>query len=93
MIGDWSLEFVLLYNRNVYGLTMIGHSVELKENYCNEKLVLDSLQFEKYNWKICVDLKIVNFLLGHQSGYTNSLASSGIWIVEKTKAQLRSFLT
>ena len=76
--GDWrlfidsskrSMTSVLLHNGNVHGSIPTDHSVELKENHCSVKLVFDSLQYENHNWKICVDLKMVNFLLGQQSGY------------------------
>ena len=79
MPSDWrlfidsstgSLKRVLLHNGNVYGSISIGHSVELKQNHCSVKPVFDSLQYEDYNSNICVDLKMVNFLLGQQSGYT-----------------------
>ena len=65
-----SLKCVILHNGNVYGTFPIGHSIELKENHCSVNLVVGSLQYENHNWKTCVDLKMVNFLLGQQSGYT-----------------------
>ena len=65
-----SLKCVILHNGNVYGTFPTGHSIELKENHCSVNLVVDSLQYENHNWKTCVDLKMVNFLLGQQSGYT-----------------------
>ncbi|QQP53796.1 Uncharacterized protein FKW44_006400, partial [Caligus rogercresseyi] len=34
------------------------------------KYVLDKIQYEQHKWIICVDLKMVNFLLGQQSGFT-----------------------
>ena len=66
--SKWTLKCVLLHNGNVYGSIPIGDSVELKGNHCCVKLVLDSLSGENPNWKNCVDLKMVNFLLGQQSG-------------------------
>ena len=63
-----SLKRVLLHNGNI-----IGHSVHLKEQYEHTKLVLDLLQYKEHNWVICVDLKMVNFLLGQQGGYTKYL--------------------
>lgn len=32
-----------------------------------------------HRWMICVDLKIVNFLLGQQSGYTKYLCYLFLW--------------
>ena len=34
------------------------------------KYVLEKVSYCEYEWHICVDLKLVNFLLGQQSGFT-----------------------
>ncbi|CAK8684393.1 unnamed protein product [Clavelina lepadiformis] len=65
-----SLRCVLLHNGNVYGSIPIGHSVTMKEEYQNIKTVLEKFKYHEHSWLICVDLKMVNFLLGQQSGYT-----------------------
>ena len=39
------------------------------------KEVIKQIGFASHNWDICVDLKMVNFFLGQQSGYTSTLAS------------------
>lgn len=65
-----SLKCVLLHNGNIYGSIPIGHSVTLKEKYANIKVVLERLKYHDHEWLICVDLKMVNFLLGQQGGYT-----------------------
>ena len=77
-----SLKCVLLHNGNIYGAIPIGHSVHLKEQYEHIKLVLDLLQYKEQNWVIYVDLKMVNFLLGQQGGYTKYPASSAYGIAE-----------
>ena len=73
--NDWRLfidsskrspKCVLLHNGNQYGSIPIGHSVTLKENYENIKV----LKYADHQWLICVDLKMVNFLLGQQGGHT-----------------------
>ena len=65
-----SLKCVLLHNGNKFSAVPIGHSMSLKEQYQNDKLVLGKIAYFDHNWIICVDLKTVNFLLGQQSGYT-----------------------
>ena len=75
MNGDFidsskSLKCVLLHNGNLFGAIPIGHSVYLKEKHENLKVVLDLLKYDDHKWIICVDLKMVNFLLGQQGGYT-----------------------
>ena len=65
-----SLKCVLLHNTNEYASIPLGHSVTLKEKCEPVKQVLECIKYNQHNWKICVDLKMVNFLLGQQSGYT-----------------------
>lgn len=35
----------------------------MKEQYGNISLELETLNYEEYSWKICINLKMVNFLL------------------------------
>ena len=65
-----SLKCVLLHNGNVYAAVPIGHSVYLREEHNDIKTVIDLLKYHEHNWTICVDLKMVNFLLGQQRGFT-----------------------
>ena len=65
-----SLKCVLLHNRNIYGCIPIGHSVTMKDEYGNIKLILEQLKYGDHQWLICGDLKMLNFLLGQQGGYT-----------------------
>ena len=65
-----SLKCVLLHNGNTLGSIPIAHSVHAKEGYGEIKTVLSLLEYQKYGWVICVDLKLVNVLLGQQGGYT-----------------------
>ena len=65
-----TLKCVLLHNSNMYVPIPIGHSTTLKEKYDAIKTVLQHIKYECHQCVICVDLKVVNFLLGQQSGYT-----------------------
>ena len=64
-----SLQCVLLHYGNQYGSIPIGYFATLKENYENIKAVLERLKYCVHQWLICVDLKMVNFLLGQQEGH------------------------
>ncbi|XP_061471112.1 uncharacterized protein LOC133379577 [Rhineura floridana] len=64
-----SLKCVLLQNGNRYASLPIAYSTKLKEEYENIKMVLQKFCYHEHQWSICVDLKMVNFLLGQQSGY------------------------
>ena len=63
-----SLKFVLNLNGNEYASVRIRHSVHAKETYKNVKPLL-VIKYDDHKWVIFVDLKMVNFLLGQQSGY------------------------
>jgi len=42
----------------------------MKETYKNLKQLLNKLEYSKYGWHICGDLKVVSLLMGLQLGYT-----------------------
>ena len=42
----------------------------LNEKYDAIKSVLQHIKYNDHQWAICVDLKMVNYLLGQQSRYT-----------------------
>ena len=65
-----SLKSVLLHNENKLGSIPIAHSTKMKEDYNTISLVLEKIKYHERHWVICVNLKMVNFLLGQQSGYT-----------------------
>ena len=51
-------------------LVPLAHSTTLKRKYEAVKFVLEKIQYDQHKWLICVDLKMVNFLLGQQSWFT-----------------------
>ena len=59
-----SLKCVLVHNGNAFGSIPLGHSTTLKEKYNEIKFVLEKISYKEHNWIICVDLKMVGFLLG-----------------------------
>ena len=65
-----SLKCVLLHNRNIYGCIPIGHLVTTKEEYGHIILILKLLKYGDHQLLIYVYLKMVNFLLSQQGGYT-----------------------
>jgi len=50
-------------------VSLLSHSATLKESYSTVEMVLQKLCFNEHKWLICVDLKMVNLLLGQQGGY------------------------
>jgi len=69
----------LLHNGNPFAPIPIANSTTLKEEYDNIKMVLQRICYDEPQWSICVDLKMVNFLLGQQSGYTNHPCLMSLW--------------
>ena len=74
-----SLKVVLLHNGNLFGSIPLAHSVTLRERYENIDLVLQLISYDQHKWIICVDLKMVCFLLGQQSGYTKYPCFLRMW--------------
>ena len=74
-----SLKCVLLHNGNQYASVPIGHSTKLKEEYNNIKRVSEKLKHHEHQWLICVNVKMINFLLGQQSGYTKYPCFMCLW--------------
>ena len=74
-----SSKRVLLHNANEYAPIPVVNLTMLKEKYELVKQVLECIKYNQHNWKICVDLTMVNFLLGHQSGYTKHLCFLCMW--------------
>lgn len=65
-----SLKAVLLHNGNQLPSIPIGYSVHMKESYDSLKLLLESIHYNTYQWKICADFKVIAILTGLQLGYT-----------------------
>ncbi|UYV66554.1 hypothetical protein LAZ67_4002056 [Cordylochernes scorpioides] len=65
-----SMKAVLLHNGNKSPSVPIAHASNMKETYENMKLLLKKIEYERYGWKICSDLKVVALLRGLQLGYT-----------------------
>lgn len=74
-----SLKCVLLHNGNEYSAIPIAHSIKQKEEYSCIQLILELLNYNEHQWIICVDLKMVNFLLGQQSGFTKFPCFICLW--------------
>jgi len=74
-----SLKYVLLHNGNASGSIPLGHSTTLKEKYSEIKFVQEKFSYYEHNWIICVDLKMVGFLLSLQCGYTKFPCFLCLW--------------
>lgn len=74
-----SLKAVLLHNGNEYAPIPIGHSTILKETYESFQFLLDRIDYKSHNWLICGDFKMINILVGLQSGNTKNPCFLCLW--------------
>jgi len=63
-----SLKAVLLHNGNKFPSVPLAHATNMKETYENLKILLEKIQYNKYCWTICCDLKVIALLMGLQLG-------------------------
>jgi hypothetical protein len=87
-IPDWrlfidssckSLKAVLLHNTNRWPSIPLAHSVQMKEDYQNVKLLLSALKYNQYGWEVIGDFKMVAFLMGMQGGFTKFPCYLCLW--------------
>jgi len=65
-----SLKAVLLRNGNALPSIPVGHSVHNEESYENMKILMEAINYDKFKWQICGDLKVIALLLGLKQGFT-----------------------
>jgi len=65
-----SLKAVFLHNGNTLPSVPVGHSVHNKESYEYMKILMEAINYDKFKWQICGDLKVITLLLGLQQGFT-----------------------
>ena len=63
--SKFSLKAVLLHNGNTLPSIPVGHSVH-NESYENMKILMEAINYDKFKWSICGDVKVITLLLGLQ---------------------------
>ena len=61
---------MLLHNGNKFPSLPLAYATNMKEKFENLKILLEKIQYFKYCWIICCDLKLIALLIGLQLGYT-----------------------
>jgi hypothetical protein len=54
-----SLKAVLIHNGNTLPSIPVGHSVSCK----NMKILMEAINYDKFKWQICGDIKVIALLL------------------------------
>ena len=74
-----SVKAVLLHIGNQLPSVPVVYSMITRETYKNLKDILNAIQYNKHQWMICADLKVVAIPTGLQAGYTKFCCSSCLW--------------
>ena len=64
--SETSLKAGLLHNDNAKPSVPVAYAVNVKESYESIKILLEAIDYSKYAWSICGDLKVISLLLGLQ---------------------------
>lgn len=84
-----SLKAVLLHNGGEKHSIPIAHAVEMKESYESMSRIFQSVEYDKYKWQICGDLKVIGLLLGLQGGFTKYCCFLCLWDSRNTQAHYK----
>lgn len=74
-----SLKAVLLHIGNIYPSVPVLYAVDTKETYAVMEEILELLDYETHQWRICCDLKVVGLLTGLKKGYPKHSCFLCLW--------------
>ena len=61
---------MILHNGNKFASVPLAYATNMKETCENFKILLEKIQYDKYCWTVCCDLKVIALLMGLQLGCT-----------------------
>lgn len=70
---------MLLHNGNKQPSVPLAYSKELKETRENMELIVTKLDYPKYKWRVCSDLKVVGLLVGLKKGNAKHPCFKCLW--------------
>ena len=70
-----TMKTVLLHNGNKFPSVPIAYASNMKETYENSKILLEKIQYDKYCWTICCNLKVIALLMVCSSAILNFVVS------------------
>jgi hypothetical protein len=87
-----SLKVVLLHNGNFYPSVPLAYSVHMKQSHISMHTLLNRIDYDKFKWKICGDLKVLGLLLGMQQGYTKYCCCLCEWDSRDKKRNITMYI-
>ena len=69
-LSQLSLKAVPLHNGNTLPSIPVVHSMHNEESYENMKIRMEVINYDKFKWQICGDLKVIALLLGLHKEFT-----------------------
>jgi len=63
-----NLKVILLHNGSRFPSLHLAHAANMKESHESMKLLLGTIKYGEFKWKLCGDLKVVALLLGMKLG-------------------------
>jgi len=85
-----SLKVDLLHNGNTLPSLPVGHSVHNKEAYENMEILMEAINYDKFRWQICGDLKVIALLMDYNedsqnivASFVNGTAELGVFITQE----------
>jgi hypothetical protein len=74
-----SLKVVLLHNGNEYPSVPLAYSRHCPEKYDSMKLILEHIKYNKYEWDVIVDFKLINILEGLMAAASKNPCIHCLW--------------
>lgn len=74
-----SLKGVLLHIGNKYPSVPVIYGIDVAENYNNINAILQLINYDKHQWVICSDLKIVAIVMGLKKGFSKHQCFLCLW--------------
>lgn len=64
------MKAAIIHNRNSLPTIPLAYATDMKESYDSMNRILDLIQYQKHQWKIVSDFKVLTILNGMQGGNT-----------------------
>lgn len=74
-----SLKVVLMHNTNKLPSVPIAYARGVKEDYDSMAAIINLINYNRYKWYVCCDLKVVGLLIGLKKGYPTNQCFMCLW--------------